>query len=149
MAKGSKILDWIRLKEEAIEFGDERAKIIARFFKSHQRKIDENYKRWRMVFNPWGEIRRLRAYQLAMREEDARAARNALDLIAENETLRKYRDIAIGNLYNYVHIDDHDKLKRDLDRANQKCASANRALDKQQAEWNAFMLKYSAKKDGK
>ncbi|HEV7236951.1 MAG TPA: hypothetical protein VGN15_12255 [Ktedonobacteraceae bacterium] len=78
------------------------------------------YIEWKSIFNPWKELRQLREYVKSMREADITADRNALNLYAENQELRKYKELADGRMERFVSIDDYNDLDRKYKAEKQK-----------------------------
>jgi hypothetical protein len=126
------------LREYAAERGEDAIETINRFWRRARRKTIDNQPFWAFI-NPWGEIRRLRAFIWAMRAEETRAAKNALDLYAENDALRRYKELAEGHMSRFVPADDHRAVKKELEKTRAKLSSVSLALDEQMEAWTAYM----------
>ena len=149
--RSNKVLDFSALKEEAAEIGQDAIASVNRFYDRCRRKSPDRRALSTLV-NPWGEIKRLRAFIYAMREEEHKAARNALDLYAENELLRRYKDLADRGVGQFVTRDDHAVVQSELAQTKQKLASVSLALDNQHEAWMEYMKKWTPNKgpaDGK
>ena len=130
----NKIYGFDALKRIAEETGEDASRIVGRFWRRFQAKALGKRPLLTLV-NPWGEVNRLRAFIDAMRHEEWLAAKNALDLYAENEILRQYKTLADGHMGQFVPIDDHNKVKKDLATTREKLSRAYEEFHAQHEEW--------------
>lgn len=81
------------------------------------------------------EIDTLKALREAMRHEDSLAIKNYMDLYAENEALRQYKTLADGHMDQFVPVDDHNKVKKDLATTREKLSRVSHELDEFHKAW--------------
>lgn len=129
-----KILSFDKLKEYAGESSEGLQRQITRFSRRAKDKTPKPPTLWERIY-PKAEVLRLRAFIEAMRAEEHMAAKNALDLYAENESLRLYKDLADGHMYQFVPADDHKALKKEYEQIKEKLSRVSYELDALQREW--------------
>jgi len=141
----NKILDFDRLKEYAAGCGDDSRRLVERYWKRAQAKTVSPATFWEKIY-PKAEVVRLRAFIKAMREEEHFAAKNALDLYAENELLKRYKDYANGLTGYLVPSNEHGAVVEELRKTREKMAVVSRALDDQMRAWNEYMINHPVPK---
>lgn len=85
------------------------------------------------------EIGTLKALREAMRHEDSLALKNYMDLYAENESLRQYKELAVNGPAQFVPKDEYLRVKEALVKTKYKLAGVSLALDEQMVAWTAYM----------
>lgn len=86
------------------------------------------------------QIESLNALRDAMREEECKAAGQALRLYWENQSLEKYRDHANGILSDWIPRDDYNRVADKLNETQKKLMSVSLALDEQMKAWTTYMI---------
>jgi hypothetical protein len=140
MAKGNKILGFDKLVEYSRECSGDVFQMVARLRKRHHERFPHNPTFWERIY-PKAEVLRLRAFIECMRSEEQLAAKNALDLYAENESLRRYKLHYNGNTHQFVSVDEYNKVCCESAQWRDKCDAVERALSKQHNEWTEYMMK--------
>jgi hypothetical protein len=134
----SNVLSFDKLKKHALDGDAALRKTINRLSQRFDAKTVDKRSFWEWI-NPRAEVDRLRAFIDAMRQEELLAARNALDLYAENESLRKYKELAVRGPAAFVTTEEYWRVKKELTETQKKLASVSLALDEQMEAWTAYM----------
>ena len=140
MANGNKILSYDKLREYAGEFGEDASTRIRRFWARSRAKTHVPTF-WQRIW-PRAEVLRLRAFIGNMREEEHLAAKNALDLYAENELLRQYKTLAQRGPSAFYTTEQYGLIKKEAAMWRDKCDSIERALCKMHDEWTEYIKKH-------
>ena len=137
--KSNKILNFDKLKAYADDLGDDASARIRRlWFRSKAKTHVPTL--WERIW-PRAEVLRLRAFIDNMREEEHLAARNALDLYAENELLRQYKILAQRGPNAFYTTEQYWLVKKEASDWKDKCDSVERALCKMHDEWTDYVKK--------
>ena len=136
----NKILPFDKLREYSRDCGDDSRRMIARFW-ARSRAKTRVPTFWERIW-PRAEVLRLRAFIDNMRAEEHLAAKNALDLYAENELLHQYKRLAVRGPKAFYTTEQYWLVKKEADKWRDKCTSVERALSKQHDEWTEYMKKH-------
>ena len=88
----------------------------------------------RYVFAPRVHCRALQERLDELLRQESEAGKIGLQLYAENESLRRYKEISDG--HKFCPWDDYSALKKERDMYREKAQRVSMALDDMLAEWN-------------
>lgn len=142
----SEVLSFDKLKKHSLDGDLALHKTINRLSGRHAAKEVKKTSFFEWV-NPRAEVKRLRAFIEAMREEEHTAAKNSLDLYAENESLRQYKELAVNGPAQFAPIDEYERVKKELNDTKKKLAGVSLALNEQMKAWNEYMQAVPFKRD--
>lgn len=142
----TEVLSFDKLKKHSLDGDLALRKTINRLSGRHAAKEVKKTSLYEWV-NPRAEVKRLRSFIDAMRQEELLAAKNSLDLYAENESLRQYKDLAVKGPTQFAPFDEYERVKKELTITQRKLAGVSVALDEQMKAWNEYMQAVPFKRD--